>query len=80
MCADIGGIDVAQGVSRDPRRRSAAVDSVQIGRIGNKGAQGTVDGAADHNTAQLAGLRPRRVIATCRLVAECGTGVKPEFG
>jgi hypothetical protein len=76
MGADIGGIDVTHGVSRDPRCRSAAVDSVQIGWIGNKGAQRTVNGAADDDAAQLAGLRSRRLVATCRLVSERGADIK----
>src|SRR5258705_13390022 len=63
MGADIGGIDVTHSISRDSRCRSAAVDSVQIGRIGNKGAQRTVNGAADHDAAQLARLRSRRLVA-----------------
>src|SRR6516164_11091852 len=76
MCTHIGGVNVTHAVSRDPRCRSAAVDSVQIGRIGNKGAQRTVDGVADHDAAQLAWLRSRRVVATCRLVAERGTDIQ----
>src|SRR3984893_1086866 len=76
MGADIGGIDVTHGVSRDPRCGSAAIDSVQIGRIGNKGAQRTVDGCADHDAAQLARLRPCRVVATRRPVAERGADIK----
>src|ERR1700730_1213602 len=75
MGADIGGIDVTHGISRDPRCRSAAVDSVQIGRIGNKGAQRTVNGAADHDAAQLARLRSRRLVATCRLISERGSDI-----
>src|SRR5712672_3503699 len=76
MGADISGIDVTHGVSRDPRCRSAAVDSVQIGRIGNKGAQRTVNGAADHDAAQLARLRSGRLVATCRLISERGADIK----
>src|ERR1700730_15674810 len=76
MGADIGGIDVTHGISRDPRCRSAAVDSVQIGRIGNKGAQRTVNGAADHDAGQLARLRSRRLVATCRLISERGADIK----
>src|SRR5260370_17561630 len=76
MGADIGGIDVTHGISRDPRCRSPAVDSVQIGRIGNKGAQRSVNGAADHDAAQLARLRSRRLVATCRLISERGADVK----
>src|SRR5215831_2678262 len=76
MGADIGRIDATHGISRDARCRSAAVDSAQIGRIGNKGAQRTINGAADHDAAQLAGLRSGRLVATCRLVAECGADIK----
>src|SRR5260370_319293 len=76
MGADIGGIDVTHGIGRDPRCRGAAVDSAQIGRIGNKGAQRTVDGAADHDATQLARLRSCRLVATRRLIAECGADIK----
>src|ERR1700674_4589716 len=76
MCADIGGVNVTHRVSRDPRCRSAAVDRVQIGRIGNKRAQRTVNGTADHDAAQLARLRSRRVVATCRLISERGADIK----
>src|SRR5713226_6739542 len=75
MGADIGSIDVTHGIGRDPRCRGAAVDSVQIGRIGNKGAQRTVNGAADHDAAQLARLRSRRLVAACRLIPECGADI-----
>src|SRR5712671_6473018 len=80
MGADIGGIDVTHGISRDPRCRGAAVDSAQIGRIGNKGAQRTVDGAADHNAALLARLRSRRLVATCRLISERGADISVSSG
>src|SRR5262249_17281010 len=59
-----------------PRCRGAAVDSAQIGRIGNKGMQRTVDGAADYDATQLARLRSRRLVATCRVVAKCGADIK----
>src|SRR5258706_10640446 len=77
MGADIGGIDVTHGIGRDPRCRDAAVDSAQIGRIGNKGAQRTVDGAADHDATPLARLRSCPPVATCRLIAESGACIKP---
>ena len=76
MGADVGGIDITHGIGRDPRCRGAAVDSAKVGRIGDKGAQRTIDGAADHDATQLARLRSRRLIAACRLVAECGTDIK----
>src|SRR5258706_16250514 len=73
MGADIGGIDVTHGISRDPRCRSAGVDSVQIGRIGNKSAQRTVNDAADHDAAPLPKIRSGRIVATCQLISEGGT-------
>src|SRR6202140_2956476 len=39
-------------------------------------AQRTVDGAANHDATELAGLRSRRLVATCRLIPERGADIK----
>src|ERR1700704_6837503 len=74
--ADIGGIDIAHRVSRNTGRRSAGPHGIEVGRIRYESEQRSVDGTADHDAAQFAGLRSRRSVASGRLVAERGADVK----
>src|SRR5262245_37633129 len=75
MRADIGGIDIAHRIGRDTGCRSAGSDSTEVARIRYESEQRPIDGVADHDAAQFAGLRSRRRVASGRLVAKRGADI-----